>query len=314
MTISTRDLHVELQPDEVLVKMIAAPINPSDISFIQGGYAIKKPLPAIPGFEATGEVVDTGSNAMHFKNQRISCFTQKMSWGTYSEFFVADAKDCIPILKNLPEKQAACFSINPFTAYGLMEEIKQKRQRSVILNAAGSQVAGLLRQMARKEGIKVINIIRKPELKKLLEEEGEEWILIQEQENFDKELTIIAKKLNAHLALDAVGGDMTGTLLNCLPDKSTVLVYGGLSGKPLGNANPLQVIFHKKVLKGWDLNHWLAIQGKDRFDSISEKLQRMIIDGNLSTKIQNEYTLEDYEKALFQYIKKMSLGKILLRP
>lgn len=312
MRVEEKPLSSEPAPDEVLIRMIASPINPSDISFLQGRYAVDKPLPAIPGFEATGYVIKAGSRAAKLLNRKVSCFTRHNLWGTWSEYFITNADDCIPLLDGVPDDQAACLSINPFTAYGLIQEVRKSGSNAVVLNAAGSQVAGLLRQIAKSEKINTINIIRKLELKELLEKEGETRILVQEEDLFEDKLREMTEDLSAHIALDAVGGDMAGTLLNNLPDDSKVIVYGGLSGKPIGNADPLQVIFHKKSIIGWDLNQWLDSKDPDEFRSISEDIQQKIIEGKLHTKIHTKYPLEKYEEALYQYIKQMSMGKILL--
>ena len=98
MKIGERDLPV-LKAEQVLIKMEAASCNPSDIAFIRGGYNINKPLPAVPGFEGAGAVVDTGSNAKEMLGKRVGSFIQAEVDGTWAEYFISNASDCI-VLKN----------------------------------------------------------------------------------------------------------------------------------------------------------------------------------------------------------------------
>jgi len=107
---------------------------------------------------------------------------------------------------------------------------------------------------------------------------------------------------------------MTGLLYNSLDKGASVFVYGGLSGKSISNINILEVIFNNKTLSGFDLNQWLKQKSKDEFKSISLEIQNLIKDKVLETEINEIFSLENFEKALFAYIKNMSAGKVLLKP
>ena len=127
----------DLKANQVLIRMEAAPCNPSDIAFIRGGYNINKPLPAVPGFEGAGVVVDTGNNATAILGKRISAFIQAEVDGTWAEYFIAEAKDCIILKDELNIDQGACLSINPFTAYSLVEMAEKAKCQAIIQNASG---------------------------------------------------------------------------------------------------------------------------------------------------------------------------------
>src|SRR5262249_29116562 len=96
-------------PGEVLVKVFASPINPSDLMFIQGLYGFKKSLPAVPGFEGSGTVVETGSGmlARFLKGKRVACAAAdpKISSGMWAEYVVTSAQLCIPLQKNVELEQ-----------------------------------------------------------------------------------------------------------------------------------------------------------------------------------------------------------------
>lgn len=302
--------------NEVKIKVTAAPVNPSDISFIQGRYGVQKPLPAIPGFEACGVVTEAGSSpdSQALLGKRVSCFSQSDNYGTWSEELIVKAGDCLEVIDGLPDEQAACLSINPFTAYAMFELAKKKKADAIVLNAAGSQVARYIQDMAANEGIPTINIVRKEETAAILDSHGVKNVLNQQEEGFEQEFREICLRLKADVAFDAVGGEMTGQLMNNMPEGASVIVYGGLSGKAISNIDILEIIFKNKVLSGFDLNQWLKMISADEFKVVSRKIQEMIIENTIKTQINQVFDIGDYEKALFAYIKNMSAGKVLLKP
>jgi NADPH:quinone reductase-like Zn-dependent oxidoreductase len=304
----------QLKPDEVLIQMEAAPCNPSDIAFITGGYNIRKALPAVPGFEGAGKVVASGENARELEGKRVSCFTQSESSGTWSEYFVAEARDCIILKEGMDMEQAACFSINPLTAYGLFELAKIKKCEAIIQNASGGQVAEFIRVLAQKEGIQVINIVRKEDHVEELFQKGVEFVLNSTSENFEEKVRQTAHDLNATIAFDAVGGEQTGVIYNNLPNGSEIVVYGGLSGLECAGIDTLEVIFKNKIIKGFNLNDWIKQKSREEFLKITDKLQDMFIAGKIKTQIQGSYGLEDVVNGIRSYIKSMSKGKILFKP
>jgi NADPH:quinone reductase len=313
LKIEEKDIPV-LRAGEVLVKIEAAAINPSDIAFLQGGYNIVKSLPCVPGFEASGRVVGCGAStlAQGLKGKKVSCFTQRDTDGTWADYFVCQAKDCLPLKEEMPIEQAACFTINPFTAFGMFEKAIARKSKAIILNAAGSQLCSYMRSLAKLNGVKVINIVRKAKTATDLKLAGAENVLLSSDEGFETKLEQMAHQLDAKLAFDAVGGEMTGALLKAMPPCSELVLYGGLSGKPIENIGVLDIIFQNKILSGFNLGDWIKSIGNEKFLKISGKLQDMFIEGVLKTEIQGRFELNNVVKALRQYLGNMSEGKVLL--
>ncbi|MBN2172921.1 MAG: zinc-binding dehydrogenase [Bacteroidales bacterium] len=303
-----------LNPDEVLIKMEAAPCNPSDIAFIRGGYNIQKSLPAVPGFEGAGIIVEAGQDVKDRIGDIVSCFTQHENSGTWSQYFIARARDCISLKSGMEIDQAACLSINPLTAYGLLELAVKKNAKAIVLNAAGGQVPSFIRILAAKKGLRVINIVRKQEHVDALKEKGARDILCSASENFESEFKGLANKRKASVAFDAVGGEQTGLLLNNMPDGSEVVVYGGLSGQDCTGIDPLGIIFKGKTLSGFNLGDWTDGKRKDEFLKITDELQDMIIKGEIQTEIQASFKLRRVVEGIKSYIKSMSSGKVLFKP
>ncbi len=300
--------------DEVLIKTHAAPVNPSDIAFIQGGYNVVKTLPVAPGFEGSGIITDAGENARKLIGKKVSAFVQADRDGTWAGYFIAHKDDLIVLKDAMDLDQASCFTVNPFTAYALMEIALFSKGRAIIQNAAGGQVASFIRMMAGEQNMEVINIVRKPEVADRLKQEGTTHVLVQNEETFEEELNALAKELNAATAFDAVGGELTGIMFNALGNDAELVVYGGLSNKPATEINTMDVIFRNKIISGFNLIDWKKELSKPDFEEISEKLQDKFIEGVYRTDISKSVTPDNIVSGLKSYLGHMSDGKILIKP
>jgi NADPH:quinone reductase-like Zn-dependent oxidoreductase len=300
--------------NDVIIKVHAAPINPSDIAFIQGSYNVIKTLPTIPGFEASGNVIDAGINAKDLIGRNVSCFVQTDRCGTWSEFVVAHKSDVIALKDDMDMDQAAGFTVNPFTAYGMFKIALRRDSKAVIQNAAGGQVAAFIRMMAAENNIQVVNIVRKKESAERLIKGGSKYVLVESDENFKDQLNNLVRKLNATVAFDAVGGSLSGMMFNVLPANSELVVYGGLSNKPITDISIMEMIFNNKVISGFNLMDWKSSIEDEEFIRISEEIQDKFISGAYNTNIRDISSLSDIVSSIRTYISDMSSGKLLLKP
>ncbi len=311
--------EIEIRPpaqDEVLLEITAAPCNPSDIAFMQGGYNVRKPLPAIPGFEGTGMVIEAGKSidAQVLRGKRVSFFSQSEDGGTWSHHITVKADDCIEIRDEIPDEQAACLSVNPFTAYAMIEQAKQDGSKAIIQNAAAGQIGYFIRDLAALNDIEVINIVRKEEQQEALKAEGNKYVLFDKSENFIEELAVLSRELRATAAFDATGGELSGHILKAMPNHAILYLYGALAGRTLSEIPALDIIFRNKIIRGFNVNEWKDEIGKDKFKMVSEHIQGLIANGKIKTRIQGKFQLKDFGAALMQYIRNMSGGKVLLMP
>lgn len=304
----------KLRESEVLIKTEAAPCNPSDIAFIRGGYNVIRDLPAVPGFEGTGVVIDTGIRATKYLGKRVSAFAQDSSGGTWAEYFIASTKDCIVIKENLDTERAACLAINPFTAWAMVEIAEKNNHRSIAQTGAGGQVASFVRVLAEEKGIEVINIVRKSDQIPVLNSSGAKYVLNSADKSFPEEFKNMANLLQTKIAFDAAGGELTAMLLAALPEFSEIVLYGGLAGSKVNGIDPSDIIFRNKKLSGFNLADWKKLKCQVDFEEISQQLQQMFIQNKLKTKIQGYFKLTGVADALKCYIKSMSSGKILFTP
>lgn len=304
----------KLRGEEVLIKTHAAPVNPSDIAFIQGGYNIVKPLPAVPGFEGSGVIVDAGQHAKDLINKKVSAFVQTNHDGSWADHFIACKKDLIILKEEMDMDQAACFTVNPFTAYALMEIALIRRSKAIVQNAAGAQLAAFIRVMAKENDIEVINIVRKAETAALLKQQGVQHVLNQADDTFEEQLKSLSLQLQATTAFDAVGGELSGQMFNAMADDSELVVYGGLSGKTLSGIGLMGVIFKNKIISGFNLMDWKRELDVSEFEQVSNELQDKIINRDYKTEIQETVGLDQIVQGLKTYLGHMSGGKILVKP
>ncbi|HEY6970038.1 MAG TPA: zinc-binding dehydrogenase [Candidatus Angelobacter sp.] len=303
-------------PGQVLVKVASSPINPSDLMFIQGLYGFKKPLPAVPGFEGSGTVVDAGAGAFpkFLKGKRVACAAAdpKVSGGMWAEYVVTSAQLCIPLRKDVSLEQGASLLVNPFTAWALMDEARRGRHRAVVQTAAASALGRMIVRLGQRFSIPVINVVRRAVQVELLRGMGVEHVLNSSEKDFPEQLSDLCRKLGATIGFDAVAGEMSAIVLRAQAPGARLLVYGGLSLAP-SQADPGSLIFEGKRLEGFWLSAWLQSKNMLAQMRIAGQVQKLL-GSDLKTDFQAKLPLQDAAQALQQYAANMTAGKVLLTP
>ena len=312
-------LHVDTMdvptpgPGEVLVRMEAAPINPSDLSMLQGTYNTKPNYPFVPGLEGCGVVVAAGSGMLPRMrlNQRVACSPMPGGHGTWAQYIVTKATRCIPLKKHVSQDQGATLLVNPMTALALMDVAKQGKHQAVVNNAAGSALGKMLIRMAQQFQIPLINVVRREEQVQELQQFGARYVLNSSLPNFDQTLKDLAHKLNATLFLDAVGGAATSSFIQASPKGSTILLYANLSEEPF-QVEPRRILQENKTITGFSLGNYTAQKSIFQLLSLTGQVQKYV--GNeLKTQVTANYSLAEINQALEQYKSHMSQGKVLIR-
>ena len=248
-------------PGQVLVKMDAAPINPSDLALLRGGY-LDRSYPFTPGLEGSGTVVAAGKGLFPRLRlgRRVACSPLQGGDGTWAEYMLTSAMHVAPLREQIPSEQGSMMLVNPMTAMAFMQLAKTGRHKAVVNNAAASSLGKMLLRLARSEGMPLINIVRKEEHVTPLTEMGAMHVLNSSSPDFKEELARLAHELGATLFLDAVSGEQSSILLDAAPRGSTLLVYARLSADPL-NAHPHALIADEKKIMGFQLGNWLQSKG-----------------------------------------------------
>jgi NADPH:quinone reductase len=300
--------------NEVLVRVAASPVNPSDLLFLEGKYAFRKQLPAIPGLEGCGRVVATGPGlfARRLAGKRVSCSPATSAGGTWAQYAVAPATQCFLLPDRIDDKQGATGLVNPLAAVGLLERVAALNSRAMISTAAASALGQMLRRVARRKDIQVINVVRRPEQVALLQAQGADHVLDSSDGNFSVRLNELVSRLHARVALDAIGGDMTGLLLEALPPGGRLILYGGLSGQA-SSVGPFDVIFGDKAIEGFYVPTWLARKSLPQLVLLERRVTQLL-DSDLSTVERAQVGLGRAAEAIAEYQRSMTGGKLLILP
>lgn len=301
---------------QVLIRVAAAPINPSDLMFVRGLYGFKKELPAIPGFEGSGTVMAAGAGLMPriLLGRRVACAASdaRNRFGTWAEYVVTSAETVVPLSRSVDLEQAAMMLVNPLSAWALVDIARRGHHRALIQTAAASALGKMVVRLGHRFSLPVINVVRRIEQADELRALGAEHVVVSTDAHFDRQLTLLAGRLRATLALEAVSGDLTRRVLDAMPRGSQVLIYGALSLEA-AQLNPAALIFGGKRVAGFWLTDWLRDMSLWERFRVARQVQRMLV-GDLQTRVQARVPLEAGAEALEQYARTMSAGKVLFVP
>ncbi|TVQ22220.1 MAG: hypothetical protein EA382_12405 [Spirochaetaceae bacterium] len=301
-------------PGEVLVKMAASPINPSDLAFMMGGYGFAQGLPVTPGNEGSGLVVAVGSGLMakRLRGKRVACFARKGIAGAWADYMVTRASLCVPVSSDTTFEQAATSLINPLTAQAFMQIVRRDRPAAFVNTAAASSLGRMLVRLSGREATPLINVVRNESQVSLLRSMGAEHVLDSTTPGFEEQLASLTRQLGATLILDAVGGPLLGQLLRAAPHGTQILSYGRLSDEPCV-IEPGELILQRKRIVGFFLSDWMEQRTIFQVLADIRRVQRSL-STDMQTHIRRRVPLEDVNDALDEYRRSMTDGKLLLVP
>jgi NADPH:quinone reductase len=248
---NTGELELSLAPvplgepgaDEVLVRIEATPINPSDIGLLFGpadmSTAKRSGTPDNPvvtakipdkllkaltaridqsmpvGNEGAGVVVKTGSSEAA---RALQGRTVALSGGSmYAQYRIVKAVQCLPLPEGTkPEEGASCF-VNPLTALSMVETMRLEGHKALVHTAAASNLGQMLNRICLKDGVELVNIVRRPEQAELLRKLGARYVCDSSSASFMDDLTNALSKTDATIAFDAIGGGrLASQILTCM--------------------------------------------------------------------------------------------------
>jgi NADPH:quinone reductase-like Zn-dependent oxidoreductase len=302
---------------EVLVKMHASPINPSDLAFLAGGYGIKKHFPVVPGFEGSGIVVAAGKGILPkiWLGKKVACAASPKLNGCWAEYMVTTAASCVPLSKKISIDQGSMMFVNPMTAIAFFDVYKNtpnpsKKLRGIINTAAASALGRMVIRLGKQKGIPVISIVRREEQVEMLKSEGAEFVVNSSDPDFELKLKELAHQLNATILFDAVGGKLPQQLLSAAPKGSKLFIYGRLSADAC-EILPGELIFTGNQIQGFWLTNWLHEKGMLKTLLAIRKVQSLI-NHELGTNIHKQFSIGQITEAIETYKNNMSKGKVLL--
>ncbi|XP_060521532.1 enoyl-[acyl-carrier-protein] reductase, mitochondrial [Cylas formicarius] len=289
------------QANEVVVKMLAAPVNPADINTIQGKYPSRPKLPAVPGNEGVGQVIYVGDEVKDVsEGDHVVPLTTNL--GTWRSHLVLHKNNVFKIPKKLGLIEAATLTVNPCTAYRMLRDFTLlKPGDTVIQNGANSACGQNVIQICHSWGIKTVNVIRdRPnveELKKFLTNLGGTHILTEEELR-QTDIFSSGKLGKPKLALNCVGGKNALDCMRQLDNGGIIVTYGGMSREPV-TVPTSALIFKDLQVRGFWMTRWVKenVDSVERFEMFSELISLMMHD-ELRGPVHKLVSFDNYKEAV----------------
>ncbi len=294
--------------DEVVVEMRAAPLNPADLNAIEGKYPVRAPLPATPGMEGAGIVVELGSSA-----RGVAVGDQVIlphGFGTWREACAIPADVLVVTPPEMDPVQAAMLKVNPITAWRMLHDfVPLARGDWFIQNAANSAAGRAAIQIARELGYRSVNVVRRADVVEELRAEGGDVVLV-DGEQLREQVAEQTDGAAVRLALNAVGGDSALRLAKVLAPDGTMVTYGAMSLQPVRIPNGM-LIFKNLKFTGFWVNKWYDAASPQQRAETFAPLFEMSKSGLLRTKVEAMYTLDEAKAALEHAALPKRSGKVV---
>ncbi len=280
------------EPGQILIRVEYAPINDSDLLVASGLYAVQPKLPSVVGNEGAGKALTVGDGVQNVKvGDRVVIPHGVFSWA-----------EKVP---EIDPKQASMLSINPPAAALLLEEfVSLKPGDWIVQNAANSGVGRAVIVFAKQKGVRTINIVRRSDLVHELKVIGADIVLLAGPNTAAEAKSATGGAL-VRLALDGVGGDATGTLLDIVGWDAKIVCYAAPTREPL-KVNPLGLVAKRASI------HPFFMYYPEYLPRIPEKIRvaaALVASHQLRAPIAAVYPARRFEQALAHAL---AGGKVLL--
>lgn len=298
---------------EVRVRMLAAPINPSDLLYVRGQYGRRPPLPASAGFEGVGVVVAAGPGLLgHMRvGRRVAVLHGR--GGSWQEQTVVPAKQVVPVPSAIPDEQAACFFVNPASALIMTRQIlRVPRERWLLQTAAGSALGRMVILLGKHHGFRTMNVVRRRAQLDELKALGADAVICTDDEVLEERVRELTKGEGVQYAIDAVGGATGSAVVRSLGHRARMLVYGTLANEPLQFDSRLLLVGQKRI-EGFWLSEWSREQGVMTMLGLFRKLARLLAAGVIRTEIGQKFAIDQFEAATRLAAEPGHQGKVLFR-
>lgn len=314
-------------PDEVTVRIEAAPINPSDIALMFGAADMSSvrstgtpdnpvatvwiPEPAMKGMlgrlnapqpvgnEGAGVVIAAGTSdaAQLLLGKTVALLGGSM----FAQYRTLSADQCLPLPDDAVAADGASCFVNPLTALGMVETMRREGHTALVNTAAASNLGQMLNRICLKDGIALVNIVRKPEQVALLKSIGAAHVCDTSSATFAANLTDALVATGATIAFDATGGGtLAGQILGCMETAQNrtakeysrygsaihkqVYLYGGLDTRPTE--------FVRNFGMAWGMGGWLLTPFLHRIGKQATQLLKQRVAAELKTTFDSHFAGE----------------------
>ena len=303
--------------------VLTAPVSPAGVKVMAARVGQSLPI----GNEGAGTVVATGSDdyAKSLEGKVVAA----MGGGMYGQYRCVDAAACLPLQDGHSAKDGASCFVNPLTALCMIETMKSEGHTALVHTAAASNLGQMLNRVCQKDGIELINIVRKPEQVELLNSQGAKYICNSSDDSFMSDLARAIEETGAYLAFDATGGGELGSrILTCmekaaLKDVELPGPYGSNTFKQLyiyGSLDLSPTIIHRNFGFSWGINAWLltpfiAKVGPERAGELRQRVADEL-HSTFASHYSDEVSLLDVLQAdvVAEYSQQATGKKYLINP
>jgi NADPH:quinone reductase-like Zn-dependent oxidoreductase len=310
-------------PDEVIVRVEAAPINPSDLGLLLGpadlatmaaGGTPQRPtltfdIPqqrlglvkarldeSMPvGNEGAGTVVQAGANAAHLVGKLVGM----LGGGMYTQYRKLPVRDCVPLPAGATAADGASMFVNPLTSLGFVETMRAEGHKAIVHTAAASNLGQMLNKICQADGVPLVNIVRSPQQAEILRQIGAKYIVDSTAEDFTAALTDAVAETGATIGFDAIGGGkLAGQILAAMEaaanrSAATYSRYGSNVFKQVyiyGMLDPGPTILNRSFGLTWGLGGWLLTPFLQKAGmETAMRLRKRVVD-ELKTTFASHYT------------------------
>lgn len=298
-----------LAAGQALVAMLASPINPSDLLTLTGDYGMLPPLPATGGNEGVGRITALGDAVSGLAVGQLVLLP--IGAGTWVTHLVTDARRLVPLPDGADAQQLSMLTVNPATASLLLSEfVPLKPGDWVVQNVANSGVGGYLVQLAKRRGIRTVNLVRRASAVAAVQADGGDVVLV-DGDDIDRRVNEATGGAAIRLGIDAVGGAATDRLARCLAEGGTLVNYGMMSGEPCEVA-PSSFVFRDITLKGFWLAKWFRNASREAQRALYAELTQLVASGALHARIHATYPVARIQDAVAAAHAGERDGKILV--
>jgi NADPH2:quinone reductase len=313
-----------LGEDDVLVRVGAAPINPSDLGALFAGAdleaAVASELDGLPavvaplspaalaasagrlgrampaGNEGGGTVVATGSSpAAASLAGRVVGF---LSGNAYAEHRVLNVAQCLAMPDGVTPVQAAAAFVNPLTALGMVETMRLEGHRALVHTVGASNLGLMLQRICTADGVELVNIVRRPEHVELLVGVGAAHVCDSSSPSFEDELVEALRATGATIAFDAIGGgELASTILRAMEEVAAASAgefsrYGSDTHKQVyiyGGLDRSPTVLRRDFGMSWSIGGWLLMPFLARIGpDAADRLRRRVAD-EITTTFASSY-------------------------
>ena len=297
---------------QVVIKLLASSVNPSDLHFIKGAYGQPRVKGAPAGFEGCGEVVDVGAGAEALLGQRVAFVITPNGSGAWAEYAMTEALHCIPLRPEISEADGAAQIVNPLTAM-VMVDIAAKTGAAMVISAASSQLGKLMIGLGKDLGLKTIALVRRADSVKALTALGATEVLDVTTPDFARQFAAASTALKPQVFLDAVADQISEQVFAAMPNGARWVCYGNLGAAPPTLTQIGQLIFMDKRIEGFWLTNWLRNTAPEVQKRVVAKVQSRFADGRWHTDVSARLTLAEVVGSLAAATA-IKGGKVIITP